>query len=80
MVLGSIGRVRYLPVTSACPEVRQASLMLIYIVEVYIWVTQEMENHKTRKGRAANRRVEITLLMSELDSTPGGSAQKQDRS
>lgn len=29
-----------------------------------------------RKSRAANRRVEITLLKSELESTPSGSAQK----
>jgi OOP family OmpA-OmpF porin len=38
--------------------------------------SKEVENNKTRKGRAANRRVEITLLKSELESTPGGSAQK----
>lgn len=38
--------------------------------------SKEVENNKTRKGRAANRRVEITLLKSELESTPSGSAQK----
>jgi flagellar motor protein MotB len=37
--------------------------------------SKEVEDNKTRKGRAANRRVEITLLKSELESTPG-SAQK----
>jgi outer membrane protein OmpA-like peptidoglycan-associated protein len=37
--------------------------------------SKEVENNKTRKGRAANRRVEITLLKSELESTPSGSAQ-----
>jgi outer membrane protein OmpA-like peptidoglycan-associated protein len=38
--------------------------------------SKEVENNKTRKGRAANRRVEITLLKSELESTASGSAQK----
>jgi outer membrane protein OmpA-like peptidoglycan-associated protein len=38
--------------------------------------SKEVENNKTRKGRAANRRVEITLLKSELESIPSGSAQK----
>jgi outer membrane protein OmpA-like peptidoglycan-associated protein len=38
--------------------------------------SKEVEDNKTRKGRAANRRVEITLLKSELESTPSGSAQK----
>jgi hypothetical protein len=38
--------------------------------------SKEVETNKTRKGRAANRRVEITLLKSELESTPSGSAQK----
>ena len=38
--------------------------------------SKEVENNKTRKGRAANRRVEITLLKSELESTLSGSAQK----
>jgi outer membrane protein OmpA-like peptidoglycan-associated protein len=31
--------------------------------------SKEVESNKTRKGRAANRRVEITLLKSELEST-----------
>lgn len=38
--------------------------------------SKEVENNKTAKGRAANRRVEITLLRSELESTPSASAQK----
>jgi outer membrane protein OmpA-like peptidoglycan-associated protein len=38
--------------------------------------SKEVENNETRKGRAANRRVEITLLQSELESTASGSAQK----
>jgi outer membrane protein OmpA-like peptidoglycan-associated protein len=38
--------------------------------------SKEVENNKTTKGRAANRRVEITLLKSALESTPSGSAQK----
>jgi OmpA-OmpF porin, OOP family len=38
--------------------------------------SKEVEDNKTRKGRAANRRVEITLLKSELESTASGSAQK----
>jgi outer membrane protein OmpA-like peptidoglycan-associated protein len=38
--------------------------------------SKEVESNKTRKGRAANRRVEITLLKSELESAPSGSAQK----
>ena len=38
--------------------------------------SKEVDNNKTRKGRAANRRVEITLLKSELESTPTSSAQK----
>ena len=39
---------------------------------------KEVEDNKTKKGRAANRRVEITLLKSELESTAStrGSAQK----
>jgi OmpA-OmpF porin, OOP family len=36
--------------------------------------SKEVENNKTTKGRAANRRVEITLLRSELESAPSGSA------
>jgi OmpA-OmpF porin, OOP family len=38
--------------------------------------SKEVEDNKTKKGRAANRRVEITLLKSELESTPSGTAQK----
>lgn len=37
--------------------------------------SKEVENNNTRKGRAANRRVEITLLKSDLESTPIGAAQ-----
>jgi outer membrane protein OmpA-like peptidoglycan-associated protein len=38
--------------------------------------SKEVENNKTREGRAANRRVEIMLLKSELESTPNSSVQK----
>ena len=38
--------------------------------------SKEVDSNKTGKGRAANRRVEITVLKNELESTPSGSAQK----
>ena len=38
--------------------------------------SKEVDSNRTREGRAANRRVEIALLKSELESAPSGSAQK----
>ena len=32
---------------------------------------KQVEENKTRKGRAANRRVEITLLRNELEGQTG---------
>ena len=60
--------VRYLSQQHQIPLFRMAVLGL--------GSSKEVENNKTREGRAANRRVEITLLKSELESTPSGSAQQ----
>ena len=60
--------VRYLAQQQQIPLFRMSVLGL--------GASKEVDNNKTLKGRAANRRVEITLLKSELESTPGGIAQK----
>jgi outer membrane protein OmpA-like peptidoglycan-associated protein len=55
-------------------EQHQVPLFRMFILG--LGASKEIDSNKTRKGRAANRRVEITLLRSEVESLQGSPAQK----